>query len=341
MYTEIKLPILPSHIVNYIGSCFIAVYDKKNSNECFIALFKAFNVIENEENEWLIEYKQNIQKNMANKIVNEKCNEFADIIIGDYDFSATEKVDVVQTIRNNNIYDYNTAINEKMFEEFLDITYLIENLKDYKTMEYLMEGMPQGPINIRSLPKIKLLEQGIITNSEAICEFVKDHLLCSPAMLVYIYMKYNHYRYRPIKTTEKEIDNVNDWILKMIGLCYYENNTMNTMKETLKIILCLAIGGTMLKTVYNNKSEETNQVVPNFEMVKKIVPRYIKSTEVLRIQQNENDDEDENDEEQTYYEPYGYWEKYNTLLYKFNENNFEFDKYKIEKNKEIGEYLSR
>jgi hypothetical protein len=268
MEYQIQLPRLPAHIIKYIVSF------RKEDTEYVLNVFKAFVFgIENDD-EYTREYKEYVQRHIAiiafdlvdacYNLTEEK--EFAlstHEIMCVYEFMCSDHYTQISEGLNN----YLCGRKEETVEEFLDCVHLLEmtRLVDDEEISY---GMPN--LNIEQIKYMRLLEMALITKSVDLMKFVRKHIY-SPIMAFYLYLKHNH----KLHNHKLQYNNVpsslaaDDWLIMLL----LEDNYR-------KEFLCLALRGLFSHYCWSSNSEN-NVVYSNLEVVKKIVPEYVKPTDYI------------------------------------------------------------
>jgi hypothetical protein len=294
MEYQIQLPRLPAHIIKYIVSF------RKEDTEYVLNVFKAFVFgIENDD-EYTREYKEYVQQDIAiiafdlvdacYNLTEEK--EFAlstHEIMCVYEFMCSDHYTQISEGLNN----YLCGRKEETVEEFLDCVHLLEmtRLDDDEEISY---GMPN--LNIEQIKYMRLLEMALITKSTDLLKFVRKHIY-SPIMAFYLYLKHNHKLHNHNVPSSLASD---DWLITLL----LEDNCRAEF-------LCLALRGLFSHYCWSINGEN-NVVYSNLEVVKKIVPEFIKPTDFIPASLNPID-------------PYGYfplttitplerWEYYNNIM---------------------------
>ena len=154
----------------------------------------------------------------------------------------------------------NTVRAQHIDHEFLDCSEMTETL----ALPGIQFGLSDD-LNIKMYKYIRLLEEALRLKSTALLAYMKDKLVISPDMLLYIYIKHNHQVYAP------------DWYSLAA-----DDLLLEMLKEVgvLPAVLGLAISGQRPHHAYSEAALK-NVVHYNFEVVKKIVPRYIDSTSAV------------------------------------------------------------
>ena len=287
------LPRLPAHIIKYIVSF------RKEDPEYVLNVYKAFTFgIENDD-KTTREYREYVQRHIASiayELV-DTCYDLSEEM--DFVLSPHELMCVYEFMCSDHFTQISEGLNnylcgrkEETVEEFLDCATLLEmtRLTDDEEIVY---GMPN--FNIQQIKYMRLLEMALITKSEDLMSFVRKHIY-SPIMAFYLYLKHNHKLYRD-NTPSLAADN---WLISLL----LEENCKNEF-------LYIAISG-LFSNICWSINGENNVVYPNLEVVKKIVPEFIKPTDFIPASLNPID-------------PYGYfplttitplerWEYYNNIM---------------------------
>jgi hypothetical protein len=314
---NVALPLLPAHLVAYIGS-FIKVNVKSEDNSrhtnLLLNLYKAFECIACESVAYeyesidyqaahLREYQAEVQSHLAALVVDlvllEKC---------DYAYKLTQReimylfdcyyCDASVIMYGEETYEdigqdvcvVDTTQMQHIQNEFLDCSEFTETLA--LTQMGAQLGLADD-FNIKTYKYIRLLEEALRTKSTGLYAYMKANIGILPDMLLYIYIKHNHKLYAP-----KWYSLASDYLL--VGLL--------DKAGILPIVLAMAISG---KRDHYAGSEAAlhNVVESNLSVVKQIVPLYI-SPESAVIPY-ENYEEYEEYEQYHYNElltPYKYWQ---------------------------------
>ncbi len=287
------LPRLPAHIIKYI------VNFRKEDTEYVLNVFKAFTFgIENDD-EPTRDYKEYVQRHIANIAF-----ELVDACYGlheetEFGLSATELMCVYEFMFSDHYTQISEGLNnylcgrkEETVEEFLDCINLLEmtRLVDDEEIIYGMQNF-----NVQQIKYMRLLEMALITKSEDLLKFVRKYTY-SPIMAFYIYLKHNHMLYRNNAPSLA----ADDWL---IGLLLEENCRDE--------FLCLALRGIFSHQCWSI-NDENNVVYSNLEVVKKIVPEYIKPTDYIPASLNPIDPD--GDYPIHTVTPLEHWENYNNTM---------------------------
>jgi hypothetical protein len=257
--------LLPAHLVGYIGSFIKTNFD----SNLLLNLYKAFESITYEgDKDPLGYYKDNVQAYLAHLAVDgvifderDKSYELtqreimyvfdcyycepAAIMYGEETYEDLGDICLVDTTRMRHI-DY----------EFLDCSEFTEALAlPYMGIQFGLSD----ELNIKMYKYIRLLEEALRLKSTGLIAYMKDKMVITPDMLLFIYIKHNHEVYAP------------DWYSLAS-----DDMLLNLLKEVgvLAAVLGIAISG---KRCHYAGSEAAlkNVVRYNLEVVKKIVPEYI------------------------------------------------------------------
>ncbi len=312
------LPLLPAYIIKYIVSF------KKEDTEYVLNIFKAFTFgIENDD-EPTRDYKEYVQRHIATIAF-----ELVDACYGlteetEFSLSANELMCIYEFMCSDHytqmseegLNNYLCGRREETVEEFLDCISILESTRLIEDEE-IISGMTN--FNIRQIKYIRLLEMALITKSEDLMRFVRKHTY-SPILAFYIYLRHNHKLY--CDNTDSLASD--DWL---IGLLLEENCRAE--------FLYLAISGAFFHQCWRSRSEN-NVVYPNLEVVKKIVPEYIKPTDFIPASLNPiNPDGDHLLRIVT---PIEHWENYNNIM-TMNKLGYKERKIVLPKDELIRDYL--
>jgi hypothetical protein len=325
--TSIMLP--PSVI------CYIASFIRTNfESDLLLNMYKAFESINGKGYEDpLVDYKTDVQCRIAYLAVD-------GVIIDDITYSLTDReimyvfdcfyCDPSVIMYGEETYEdigdiciVNTNQRRKIDNEFLDCSEYTESLAlPYMGIQFGLSD----ELNIKMYKYIRLLEEALRLKSQALIAYMKDKLVISPDMLMYVYIKHNHQLYAP------------DWFSLAA-----DDKLLALLKDAgvLPAVLGLAIGGKCHPFIHS-EAGLANAIQYNLEVVKKIVPHYIsESSEVIPYEE--------------YYNTaavfargvslisaFWYWE--NTITTHVNleylEENYKFVNIKTGGNEEIGAYLA-
>jgi len=287
---------LPAHLVGYIGSFIKTNFD----SNLLLNLYKAFESITYDGDEDpLGYYKADVQAQIAALAVDGVIFDERDveceltqreimyvfdcyycdpsvIMYGEETYEDLGDICIVNTDHMRHI-DY----------EFLDCSEFTENLAlPYMGIQFGLSD----ELNIKMYKYIRLLEEALRLKSTGLIAYMKDKLVITPDMLLYIYIKHNHEIYAP------------DWYSLAA-----DDMLLSLCKEVgvLPAVLGMAISGNRCHCVYSEAALK-NVVEPNLAVVKKIVPNYISaSSQVLTY--DEFWDDDERRHFVTMTAPYYYW----------------------------------
>ena len=165
-----------------------------------------------------------------------------------------------ETIGDSSIVDTTRMI--QIEHEFLDCSYLTELLaQPYMGIQFGLND----DLNISMYKYIRLLEEALRLKSPGLIAFIKKHLVMSPDMLLYIYIKHNHQVYAP------------DWYSLAA-----DDLLLELCKEAgiLPTVLRLAINGKRYAHVFTERALK-NVVEYNLTVVQKIVPHYISASSAV------------------------------------------------------------
>jgi hypothetical protein len=268
MDSQIQLPRLPAHIIKYIVSF------RKEDTAYVLNVFKAFTFgIENDD-ESTREYKEYVQRHIAHvayKLV-DACYGLTEE--SEFELSTHEIMCVYEFMCGDHYTQISEGLNNYLcgrkaetVEEFLDCVHLLEmtRLDDDEEISY---GMPN--LNIEQIKYMRLLEMALITKSADLLKFVRKHIY-SPIMAFYLYLKHNH----KLHNHKLHYNNVpsslasDDWLIMLL----LEDNCRAEF-------LCLALRGLFSHYCWSINGEN-NVVYSNLEVVKKIVPEYVKPTDYI------------------------------------------------------------
>ncbi len=319
--------LLPPGVIGYIASFIRTNFE----SELLLNLYKAFNSINGEGYEDpLADYNAEVQSRIAYLAVD-------GVILDDITYALTERevmylfdcfyCDPSVIMYGEETYEdigdiciVNTEQRRKIDHEFLDCSEYTESL----ALPYM--GIKFGlsdELNIKMYKYIRLLEEALRLKSHALIAYMKDKLVLSPDMLIYVYIKHNHKLYAP------------DWFSLAA-----DDRLLALIKDAgvLPTVLGLAIGG---KHGYYAGSEAAlnNIVNHNLAVVKKIVPAHIStSSDVIQYPVYYDDYEGR----QRFFDlltPYAYWETTyhgEITLYTMGEDTKNI---KVVGSEEIGAYL--
>ena len=304
------LPRLPAHIIKYIVSF------KKEDTEYVLNVYKAFTFgIENDD-EATRDYKEYVQRHIA--II---AFELVDICYGlteesEFALSPNELMCVYEVMCSYHYTQISEGLNnylcgrkKETIEEFLDCIRLLESTRLVDDEE-IIHGMPN--FNIQQIKYIRLLEMALITKSVDLMIFVRKHMY-SPIMAFYLYLKHNHKLYRDNAPSLAS----DDWLIMLL----LEDNCRDEF-------LCLVLRGIFF--------HENNVVYSNLEVVKKIVPKYIKPTDYIPASLNPIDPDA--DYPLSIVTPLEHWKNYhNTMI--INRIGCEKQTIIIPKDESIRDYL--
>lgn len=287
------LPRLPPHIIKYIVSF------RKEDTEYVLNVYKAFTFgIENDD-EATQEYKEYVQGRIATIAF-----ELVDACYGlteetEFSLSANELMCVYEFMCSDHYTQISQGLNnylcgrkEETVEEFLDCINLLEMTRLVDD-EDIVHGMPN--LNIKQIKYIRLLEMALITKSVDLMIFVRKHTY-SPILAFYIYLKHNHKLYRDNAPSLA----ADDWLIMLL----LEDNCRDEF-------LCLALRGIFSHLCWSIHSEN-NVVYSNLEVVKKIVPEYIKPTDYIPASLNPIDPDE--DYPRHIVTPLEHWENYSNIM---------------------------
>lgn len=315
------VPRLPGYLIKYIVSF------RKDYGEYVLNVFKAFMFgIENDDEETR-DYKENVRLYIAD-IAYELLDRWYSLSKETEFILSTNEIMCVYevlTCQENNPFIYNAdfksdSLNNYLCgrkecrEEYLDCIYLLEDTRLIYDEE-ITKGMP----TLREIKYIRLLEMALITKSEDLLKFVRKEMY-SPILAFYIYLKHNHkiYRNNPVSLA------CDDWLINLL----MEENCRQEF-------LCLAISGIFSGLCFWSAGEH-NVVYPNLEIVKKIVPEYIKPSEHIPASLCVTDPDE--DYPLPTVTPLERWEKYNNIMTIYKKG-FESRKVVLPKDETIRDYL--
>jgi hypothetical protein len=290
--------LLPSHLVGYIAS-FIKINFDSN---LLLNMYKAFESVACESFEDpLCYYKAEVQAQLAalaidGVILDERDAEFgltqremmyvfdcyycdpAVIMYGEETYEIIGDTCLVDTTRM-----------QRIESEFLDCSEFTEQLVEQRPYYGIKFGLSDA-INMKMYKYIRLLEEALRLKSTSLIAYMKDKMVISPDMLVYIYIKHNHQVHAP------------DWYsLASDDLLLSLLNEMGVLPEVLGMAIC----GNRFHYVHCEEALK-NVVLYNLEAVKKIVPAYISaSSQVIAYEDFWDDDERRHIVTMT--APYYYW----------------------------------
>ena len=254
--------LLPPSVVGYIASFIRTNFD----SNLLLNMYKAFESINGEGYEDpLVYYKTDIQSYIAYLAVD---GVFLDerkttytltdreimsvfdcyycdpgvIMYGEETYEAIGDILIVDTQRQRTIDN-----------EFMDCSEYTESLAlPYMGIQFGLSD----ELNIKMYKYIRLLEEALRLKSRDLVSYMKEWLVLSPDMLLYVYIKHNNPLYAP------------DWFSLAA-----DDILLELLKEAgvLPAVLGLAIAGICNPYI----SDSQNVVMANLAVVKKIVPRYI------------------------------------------------------------------
>ena len=311
------LPRLPAHIIKYIVSF------KKEDTEYVLNVFKAFTFgIENDD-EPTRDYKEYVQRHIA--II---AFELVDACYGlteetEFALSTNEIMCVYEFMCSNHYTQISEGLNnylcgrkEETIEEFLDCVHLLEMTRLVYDEE-IVHGMPN--LNIQQIKYMRLLEMALITKSVDLLIFVRKHMY-SPIMAFYLYLKPNHKLYSETAPSLA----ADDWLISLL----LEDNCRDEF-------LCLALRGIFSHICWSINGEN-NVVYSNLEVVKKIVPEFIKPTNFIPASLNPIDPD--GDYPLHIVTPLEHWENYSNIMI-VDRVGYEKQTIVLPKNELIREYL--
>jgi hypothetical protein len=320
---------LPPHLVGYIGSFIKTNFD----SNLLLNLYKAFESITYEGDEDpLGYYKADVQTYIAALAVD-------GIILDEHDtkFGLTQReimyifdcyyCDPGAIMYGEETYedigDICIPNNDHMRHidhEFLDCSEFTDQLAlPYMGIQFGLSD----ELNIKMYKYIRLLEEALRLKSTGLIAYMKDKLVISPDMLLYIYIKHNHEVYAP------------DWYSLAA-----DDLLLELLNEagTLPAVLGLAIEGKRLHYVCS-ESALKNVVRYNLEVVKKIVPHYIKADSLVVPMENYYDVGDYPHYFTNMFTPYSYWQMTKTSNVQMSALGEESRVIEVLGSEEIGAYL--
>ena len=290
--------ILPPRVVGYIASFIKTNFEA----DLLLNMYKAFEIIECEGYEDpLSYYKDNVQSYIAylvedGVIFDERdanCGLTRRDIMYLFDCLYCESTVIMYGEATYEDIGYNMSIvnTDRMRHidnEFLDCSEYTE------TLALPSMGIQFGlsdVLNIKMYKYIRLLEEALRMKSTGLIAYMKDKLVISPDMLLYIYIKHNHQIYAP------------DWYSLAA-----DDLLLEMLKEVgvLPAVLGLAISGQRPHHAYSEAALK-NVVLYNLEVVKKIVPHYIDAASAVIPFEDYCDDDDEHTFT-SLLTPYMYWQ---------------------------------
>ena len=254
--------LLPPSVIGYIASFIRTNF----ASELLLNLYKAFESINGEGYEDpLVDYKAEVQSRVAylaidGVFLDERETSYAltdreimsifdcyycdpgVIMYGEETYEAIGDILIVDTQHKRMIDN-----------EFMDCSEYTESLAlPYMGIQF---GLSDD-LNIKMYKYIRLLEEALRLKSHELLRYMKEWLVLSPDMLMYVYIKHNNPLYAPTWFS-LAADDILLELLKDAGL--------------LPAVLGLAIAGVCNPYI----SDSQNAVMANLAVVKKIVPRYI------------------------------------------------------------------
>lgn len=310
MSTATLLPLIPARLVNYI-----ATFHRPNTEENYsdyaeyvLSIFRAFTP--DDEND---DYKKNVQEYLSLMVYQNALGDYyqdwflTTLVLTPEDIMDIYEVTFVQhwsqTYGCNKIQNIEYGVYDTMLNAFVDIN---ELLQDHTTLCEDDVICGSGILYITKLPVISLLERSLLGNRNDLFLFINRYMYVTPIMAFYLYVKHNHITY---KTEENSLAN-NESLLRMFLYNGFE-----------KELLALAIGGLFnnefiyIKKHSESKTVEQHMVMPNPEVVKRIMDEYPKIRNELipfymkpRIEVEL--DENYGEEGPDFIMPLEYWQKY-------------------------------
>lgn len=254
------LPLLPAHIIKYIVSF------RKIDADFVLNVFKAFTFgIENDDAPTR-DYKEYVQRHIAHiifEILDGYCLLSRET---EFNLSANELMCVYEVMFGDHYAQTCGGLMQYLYcgrkdvdtdVEFMDCVYLLE-LTRLTEDEEIMNNIEI--LNIGQIKYMNLLENALINKSADLLKFIRKHMY-SPIMAFYIYLKHNHNIHRETDISCLASD---DWLINLL----LEENCREEF-------LCLALSGIYPSHCLSYNAEH-NVVFPNLEVVKKIVPEFIK-----------------------------------------------------------------
>ncbi len=318
---------LPPHLVGYIAS-FIKVNFDSN---LLLNMYKAFESIHGDGYEdRLVDYKAQIQSHIAylamdGVFLDERDEKYAlterEIMYVFDCYYCDPSIIMYGEESYENVGEYTYLLNTEQMRhvehEFLDCSEFTE------TLALPQLGIQFGlsdELNIKMYKYIRLLEEALRLKSTALIAFMKEKIVISQDMLLYIYIKHNHELYAPNWFSLASDD-------MLLDLCR-EFGILST-------VLGMSIGGHRRHHVYNEAGLK-NVVRSNFEVVKKIVPQYITAfSEVIPYEDYDENDLFISDE----ISPIKYWQRTCKSKVILSPLGSEDSIIKLEGSGEIGAYL--
>ena len=320
---------LPAHLVGYIGSFIRTNFD----SNLLLNMYKAFESITYEGDEDpLGYYKAEVQAQLA--YLAEDGVIFDERDIG-YELTQREMMYVFDCyycdpsviMYGDETYEdlgdiciVNTAHMQHIDHEFLDCSEFTETLAlPYMGIQFGLSD----ELNIKMYKYIRLLEEALRLKSTGLIAYMKDKLVITPDMLLYIYIKHNHQVYAP------------DWYSLAA-----DDLLIELIKEAgvLPAVLGLAISGQRHHFVCNEAALK-NVVNHNLKVVKKIVPHYIKADSLVVPMEEYCDDCAPVHSYANLLTPYSYWQMTKTAIVQISALGEESRDIEVLGSEEIGSYL--
>lgn len=257
---------LPPHLIGYIGSFIKTNFD----SSLLLNLYKAFESITDEDP--LGYYKADVQSYISDLVVDGVIFEERDNtltqreIVYIFDCYYCDPAVIMYGEESyesvGNILLMNTATMRHIDNEFLDCSQFTERLAlPYMGIQFGLND----ELNIKMYKYIRLLEEALRTKSAGLIAYMKERIVITPDMLLYIYIKHNHQVYAP------------DWFSLAA-----DDMLLSLCKEfgVLPAVLGMAISGQRCHYV-GSEAALQNVVRYNLEVVQKIVPQYISADSVV------------------------------------------------------------
>ena len=320
---------LPAHLVGYIGS-FIKVNFDSN---LLLNLYKAFESITYDGDEDpLGYYKADVQSYIAylaedGVIFDERdanCGLTQREIMYIFDCYYCDPSVIMygeETYEDlGDICIVNTDHMRHIDHEFLDCSEFTERLAlPYMGIQFGLSD----ELNIKMYKYIRLLEEALRLKSTSLIAYMKDKLVITPDMLLYIYIKHNHEVYAP------------DWYSLAA-----DDMLLNLLKEAgvLQTVLGMAISGERIHCV-SNEAGLKNVVRYNLEVVQKIVPHYISADSAVVPIEEHCDDCVQAHYYTNLFTPYSYWQMTKRAIVQMSALGEETKTIEVVGSDEIGAYL--
>jgi hypothetical protein len=264
---------LPASIIQYCMSFIVSTHPNHHGCDAILITYKAFACLQGEEEtDPLWDYKKNVQRYLADFVYADVLPELTRwhsvnserpvSVIGFTDQEIMYFYDLI--FCNTDILIYGSenadeATVNRIEMEFNDCNYYAASICD---------NYDDALSILSSLPVIRLLEAALFYPEGEMLNYILECGFYHPAMLIYIYIKYNHHVHGSGYGARSLAANAT-----LLQLLMKEEDP-----DTRVRLLETAIGGRrMLYT--QNENELTNGVLPNLALVKTILPAYINPNE--------------------------------------------------------------